>query len=181
MHAESSVYCIMTWLFVFSLEATIWQNRNRLWPTIWNYYYNHFTTPCQGLPGWVGTRRINHSGFCWSRHDGVAMASAEPYASYLHFAPEDDHASTSSVRFLCLSPTPNQQHQSNEGNLAHYLEPKQIFGTALIWASTVVEHQKWMQTLSGTVLWFAASLRRLPVLPIDDSFQLFVLLQVGEF
>ena len=32
------------------------------------------------------TRRINHSGFCWSRHDGVAVASAEPYASYLHFA-----------------------------------------------------------------------------------------------
>ena len=28
------------------------------------------------------------------------MASAEPYASYLHFAPEDNHASTSSVRFL---------------------------------------------------------------------------------
>ena len=47
-----------------------------------------------------GTRRINHSGFCWSRHDGVAVASAEPYASYLHFAPEDNHSSTSSVRFL---------------------------------------------------------------------------------
>jgi len=32
--------------------------------------------------------------------DGVAVASAELYASYLHFAPEDNHASTSSVRFL---------------------------------------------------------------------------------
>ena len=52
-----------------------------------NYYCcNHFTTLCPGLPRWVGTRRINHSGFCWSRHDGVAVASAEPYASYLHFA-----------------------------------------------------------------------------------------------
>ena len=64
------------------------------------HYYNHFTTLCPGLPRWVGTRRTNHSGFCWSRHEGVAVASAEPYASYLHFAPEDNHASTSSVRFL---------------------------------------------------------------------------------
>ena len=48
--------------------------------------------------------------FCWSRHDGVVVASAEPYASYLHFAPEDNHASTSSVRFLrarCPSWYPN--------------------------------------------------------------------------
>ena len=32
--------------------------------------------------------------------EAVAVASAEPYASYLHFAAEDNHASTSSVRFL---------------------------------------------------------------------------------
>ena len=64
------------------------------------YYYNRFTTLCSGPPRWVGTRRINHSGFCWSRHDGVAMASAELYASYLHFTPEDNHASTSSLKFL---------------------------------------------------------------------------------
>ena len=46
---------------------------------------------------------------------GVAVASAEPYASYLHFALEDNHASTSSVRFFTgRMPflTPNQQHQS---------------------------------------------------------------------
>ena len=53
-----------------------------------------------GLPRWVGTRKIKHSGFCWSRHDGVAVASAEPYASYLQFAPDDNHATTSSVKFL---------------------------------------------------------------------------------
>ena len=57
-------------------------------------------TLCLGLPGWVSTRRTNHSGFCWSRDDGVAEASAEPYVSYLHFAPEDNHTSTSSLRFL---------------------------------------------------------------------------------
>ena len=37
-----------------------------------------FTTLCLGLPRWVGSRRINHSGLCWSRDDVVAVASAEP-------------------------------------------------------------------------------------------------------
>jgi len=63
-------------------------------------YYSCFTTLCLGLLRWVGTRRINYSGFCWSRNDGVAVASAELFASYLHFGSEDNHASTSSVRFL---------------------------------------------------------------------------------
>jgi len=47
----------------------------------------------------------------------VAVASAEPYAIYLHFAPEDNHASNSSLRFTgpMLFLTPNQQRQSNEG------------------------------------------------------------------
>ena len=39
------------------------------------------------LPGLVGTRRINHSGFCLSRDDRVAVASATRHASHLHFAP----------------------------------------------------------------------------------------------
>ena len=60
-------------------------------------YYNRFMTLCLGLPRWVGTRRINYSGFCWSRDDGLAVASAEPHASYLHLAPEDNHASTSII------------------------------------------------------------------------------------
>jgi len=83
-----------------------------------HYHYN-FTTLCPGLPGWVGTRRRNHSGLCWSRDDGVTVASAEPYASYLHFAPEDNHASTLiSQIFMGRMPflTPNQQHQSTEGH-----------------------------------------------------------------
>ena len=65
-----------------------------------NYYYNYFTTLCLGLPGWVSTRRIDRYRFCCSRDDGVAVASAEPYASQLHFAPEDNHANTLSLRFL---------------------------------------------------------------------------------
>ena len=54
----------------------------------YNYYYNYnrFTTPCPGLPRWVANR-INHSAFCWSRDDGMAVASARPYASHLHLAP----------------------------------------------------------------------------------------------
>ena len=36
---------------------------------IYYYYYNCFTTICPGLPRCVGTRRINHSEFCWSRQD----------------------------------------------------------------------------------------------------------------
>ena len=64
------------------------------------YNYNRFTTLCPRLLRWVGIRRINHSGFCWCKHDGVAVAPGQPYASHVHFAPEDNHTSTSSVRFL---------------------------------------------------------------------------------
>jgi len=70
------------------------------WDAYSNYYNNSFTTICPGLPGWIATRRINHSGFCWSRDDEVAVASPEPYASYLHFAAEDNYSNISSVRFL---------------------------------------------------------------------------------
>ena len=65
-----------------------------------HYYYKHFATLCPGLPRWVGMRRINHSGFCWSRHNGVAVVSAEPYASYLHFTEKITMPTTSLVRFL---------------------------------------------------------------------------------
>jgi len=81
-----------------------------------DYYYYNLTTICPGLPRWVSTRRINHSGFCWSRHDGVAVASAKPYASYLHFVPEDNHASTSSVRFLWANRTIGTNSKFNGRN-----------------------------------------------------------------
>ena len=47
-----------------------------------------------------GTTRVS-----WYQKDKpfwilLAVASAEPYASYLHFAPEDNHVSTSSLKFL---------------------------------------------------------------------------------
>ena len=46
-----------------------------------------------------------------------AVASAEPHASYLHFAPGGNHTSTSSVRFFTFwMPflAPNQQRQSTD-------------------------------------------------------------------
>ena len=48
----------------------------------------------------------------------MAVASAEPYASYLHFAPEDNHAGTSSVIFLVADALPDTQpkRQSTEGH-----------------------------------------------------------------
>ena len=53
-----------------------------------------------------GTTRVsryqkgeNQSGFCWSKRQWVAMASAGPYAS-LHLAPTDNHASSPQLSFL---------------------------------------------------------------------------------
>jgi len=40
-----------------------------------------------GLSGWAGTRKINQSGFYWSKRQRVAVASAGSYAS-LHLAPD---------------------------------------------------------------------------------------------
>ena len=37
-----------------------------------------------GQPKYAGARKTNHSEFYWSRDDGVAVASAGPYASHLH-------------------------------------------------------------------------------------------------
>ena len=50
----------------------------------------------------------------------MAVASAEPYASYLHFAPEDNHTSTSEI-FMGRMPflTPNQQRQGTEGKYSY--------------------------------------------------------------
>ena len=95
----SSYSCSCNWQYKKSSLGLTWKLPNRS-STSNYYYYNRFTTLCLGRPRWVGTRRINHSGFCRSRHDEVAVASVEPHASYVHFAPEDNHASTSSVRVL---------------------------------------------------------------------------------
>ena len=91
-------------------------------------------TLCPGLPGWVGTRRINRSGFCWSRDDGVAVASAEPYANYLNFAPEDNHASTSSLKIFTgwmLFLTSNEQCLSTGGKSTEVISSNRIVASFL--------------------------------------------------
>ena len=57
------------------------------------------TALCPWLPGWAGTRKVNQSGFYWSKRQWVAVASAGPYAS-LHLAPDRHHASTPPLSFL---------------------------------------------------------------------------------
>jgi len=48
--------------------------------------HTRLTALCPGLPGWAGTRKVNQTGFYWSKRQWVAVASAGPYAS-LHLAP----------------------------------------------------------------------------------------------
>jgi len=60
--------------------------RNRVWAT---YTHTHtHTHPFDGpFSGEPGTRKVNQSGFYWSKRQWVAMVSAGPYAS-LHLAPD---------------------------------------------------------------------------------------------
>jgi len=53
-----------------------------------NYYYIHLMAFFPGQPEKAGTRKVNHSGFTAARDDRVAVASAGPYANYLHLAPD---------------------------------------------------------------------------------------------
>ena len=46
-----------------------------------------FNGPFPRQPRWAGTRKVNQSGFYWSKRQSVAVASAGPYAS-LHLAPD---------------------------------------------------------------------------------------------
>jgi len=71
---------------------------------------------CPGLPGSAGTRKVNQSGFYWSKRQWVAVASARPYAS-LHIALDRTtpapHHSVFTDRMPLLPP--NQPRQSTEG------------------------------------------------------------------
>ena len=49
--------------------------------------HTRLTALFPGLPRWAGTRKVNQSGFYWSKRQWVAVASAGPYAS-LHLAPD---------------------------------------------------------------------------------------------
>ena len=86
---------------------------------------------CAQKPTWVSLiYRMVHAvhntawnththGFCWSKRQWVAVASAGPHAS-LHLAPDRQtrqHPTTLFTSWMTFLP-PNQQHQSTEGNTA---------------------------------------------------------------
>ena len=79
-HSTANQICDHLWK-TFNIRRTKSYKRKQhhTTNTVYYYYYyycNHFTTLRPGLPGWIGTRRINHSGFCWNRDGGVAVESA---------------------------------------------------------------------------------------------------------
>jgi len=51
------------------------------------YTHARLTALFPGLSGWAGTRKVKQSGFCWSKRQWVAVASAGQHAS-LHLAPD---------------------------------------------------------------------------------------------
>ena len=61
--------------------------------------HTRLTALFPGLPRSAGTRKVNQSGFYWSKRQWVAAASAGTYAS-LHLAPNRHHASTPPLSFL---------------------------------------------------------------------------------
>ena len=79
-------------------------------------YYTHTHTQSHTHP--AGTRKVNQSGFYWSKRQWVAVASA----GHMHVCTllqTDNHASTPPLSFFTgrmpFLP-PNQQCQSTEGN-----------------------------------------------------------------
>ena len=69
----ASIFCI----YILLLHMLLLENKTR----------THLTALCPGLHGWASTRKVNQSGFYWSKRQWVAVKSAGPYAS-LHLAPE---------------------------------------------------------------------------------------------
>jgi len=70
-----------------------------------------------GLPGWAGTRKVNQSGFYWSKRQWVAVASAGLYTS-LQLAPDRkprQHPTTQIFTGQMPFLPPNQRRQSTEG------------------------------------------------------------------
>ena len=55
------------------------------WHTL--HTHTHLTALFPGLLRWASTRKVNQSGFYWSKRQWVAVASAGPYAS-LHLDPD---------------------------------------------------------------------------------------------
>jgi len=88
-----------------------------------NYYYYYYycyirlTAFFQDNLDRLARERQTILDFTGARDDGVAVASAGPYANHLHSFQTDNHASTSPLSFTGRMPflPPNQQRQSTDG------------------------------------------------------------------
>jgi len=71
-----------------------------------NYYYHyiHLTAFFLGQPGQAGNRKVNHLHFTEARDDGVALASARPYANHLPALQTDKDASSSTSPLSFYTP-----------------------------------------------------------------------------
>ena len=70
--------------------------------------HTRLTAHFPGLPRWASTRKVNQSGFYWSKWQWVAVARAGPYAS-LHLAPDrkpHQHPTTQFLQAGCPSCRP---------------------------------------------------------------------------
>ena len=63
------------------------------------HYYTRLTALFLGLPRWAGTRKVNLSGFYWSKRQWVAVASAGRMQVCTSLQ-TDNHASTPPLSFL---------------------------------------------------------------------------------
>ena len=89
--------------FAWSMLPVCQQQHTRTHARTHTHTHTHTNTRLTalfpGLPGWAGTRKVNQSGFYWSKRQWVTVASAGPYAS-LHLAPYRYHASTPPLSFF---------------------------------------------------------------------------------
>ena len=104
----------------FKLEWTyIIPNENAV-STYYYYYYIRLTAFFQDNLGKPVPERYAILDFTGARDDGVAVASAGPYANHLHLAPYiDNHDSTQSLNFFTgrmpfLSPPSLEQTSSEQ-------------------------------------------------------------------
>ena len=116
---------LTTFLFSWAFSLPFSQ-LHTAWPQhLWSYDLmvlhtrtHPFNGPFSGTTRLAGTRKVNQSGFYWSKRQWVAVALAGPYAC-LHLAPDrlpHQHPTTQFFRGRMSFLPPYQQRQSTEGN-----------------------------------------------------------------
>jgi len=74
-----TIFCCLIWGGVTS-DVAVSSNCCKTHPQ-----HTRLMALCPGLPRWAGTRKVNQSGFYWSKRQWESVASAGTYAS-LHLA-----------------------------------------------------------------------------------------------